>query len=834
MVTTALAHISQPAPQLSDDVEEPLRTTVMAALAKDPAQRPAERGRVRRGAQAAGRRGARAPGRRRGRGRRTRHRRGPGRPRTRRDPADLGHADAGSRPVPTSPPASTTRDAARRCTTRRRPGWLRARRGRRSSCSLVIVVAAIALGGRGRRSTPGSRSATTPSPDHQATDAPSTATTTARTTASRPRRPPRTAAPSPAHAGKARQGQGGKEEVTAPRLLGGRYEVGELLGRGGMAEVHLGHDTRLSRPVAIKMLRSDLARDSSFLDRFRREAQSAAGLNHAVDRRRLRLGRGPRHRVRRRQRPGALHRHGVRRGPDPARAAQRQLAARPGRGGADHRGRPRRPGLQPPHGHRAPRHQAGQRHDRPAGRDQGDGLRHRPRGRRRQRDDDPDPGRHRHRPVPLARSRPRATTSTPARTSTPPAACSSSCSPGARRSRPTRPWRSPTSTSGSRRRVRRPSTPASTPRSTPWCCTRWPRTARPATRTPPPSVPTSRPPGSAARSATPRAAPPAARRRDRRHRTGRRAAAATTVLPRRGAGMPRRRRWASNTATLPAIGHDPDDDEPRRRRGLAYFLLVLAVLGALDPDRRGRQGPARPPADRTTPKVAVPSVVDLPVDHGRGQDPRRRAGARDHRGRQHQGGRPRRRPEPRRRRDGRARVARSRSACRPDRTRVDLPDLKGFTQDEATAGAGQPQPQGGHRQGGRRHRARQGQGLHDRRPPRARRSPVGSRRRPQRVVRQGDRRPTSWARPATRPPTCSATLGLERQDDLRRQHRAGEHRPQAEHQGQDQGRRRLHDHPDHRAAATAGADAHDPPDDDDHHDRRPRPRHDGDHDQSTP
>ena len=69
--------------------------------------------------------------------------------------------------------------------------------------------------------------------------------------------------------------------MATPQLLGGRYEVGELLGRGGMAEVHLGHDTRLSRPVAIKMLRSDLARDPSFLSRFRREAQSAAGLNHA-------------------------------------------------------------------------------------------------------------------------------------------------------------------------------------------------------------------------------------------------------------------------------------------------------------------------------------------------------------------------------------------------------------------------------------------------------------------------------------------------------------------------------------------------------------------------
>ncbi|WP_411285740.1 Stk1 family PASTA domain-containing Ser/Thr kinase [Lapillicoccus sp.] len=69
--------------------------------------------------------------------------------------------------------------------------------------------------------------------------------------------------------------------MTIPRLLGGRYEVAELIGRGGMAEVHLGHDTRLGRPVAIKMLRSDLARDPNFLARFRREAQSAAGLNHA-------------------------------------------------------------------------------------------------------------------------------------------------------------------------------------------------------------------------------------------------------------------------------------------------------------------------------------------------------------------------------------------------------------------------------------------------------------------------------------------------------------------------------------------------------------------------
>ena len=67
---------------------------------------------------------------------------------------------------------------------------------------------------------------------------------------------------------------------STPRLLGGRYEVDELIGRGGMAEVHKGYDTRLGRPVAIKILRSDHARDMSFLHRFRREAQSVAGLNH--------------------------------------------------------------------------------------------------------------------------------------------------------------------------------------------------------------------------------------------------------------------------------------------------------------------------------------------------------------------------------------------------------------------------------------------------------------------------------------------------------------------------------------------------------------------------
>lgn len=64
------------------------------------------------------------------------------------------------------------------------------------------------------------------------------------------------------------------------RIIGGRYELRQLIGRGGMAQVHIGNDTRLNRIVAIKILRQDLARDPIFQARFRREAQSAANLNH--------------------------------------------------------------------------------------------------------------------------------------------------------------------------------------------------------------------------------------------------------------------------------------------------------------------------------------------------------------------------------------------------------------------------------------------------------------------------------------------------------------------------------------------------------------------------
>ena len=68
--------------------------------------------------------------------------------------------------------------------------------------------------------------------------------------------------------------------MTQRRLLGGRYELDGVVGRGGMAEVYRARDLRLDRIVAVKTLREDLARDQTFQARFRREAQSAASLNH--------------------------------------------------------------------------------------------------------------------------------------------------------------------------------------------------------------------------------------------------------------------------------------------------------------------------------------------------------------------------------------------------------------------------------------------------------------------------------------------------------------------------------------------------------------------------
>src|SRR5216117_3873712 len=64
------------------------------------------------------------------------------------------------------------------------------------------------------------------------------------------------------------------------KTLGGRYLVGSLIASGGMARVYKGRDSVLGRTVAIKVLIPPLDSDPEFVARFRREARSAAGLNH--------------------------------------------------------------------------------------------------------------------------------------------------------------------------------------------------------------------------------------------------------------------------------------------------------------------------------------------------------------------------------------------------------------------------------------------------------------------------------------------------------------------------------------------------------------------------
>src|SRR6266581_8323931 len=63
-------------------------------------------------------------------------------------------------------------------------------------------------------------------------------------------------------------------------VLSDRYRLDDLLGQGGMAQVYRGTDTVLGRTVAIKVLGPQYARDQAFVERFRREAQAAARLNH--------------------------------------------------------------------------------------------------------------------------------------------------------------------------------------------------------------------------------------------------------------------------------------------------------------------------------------------------------------------------------------------------------------------------------------------------------------------------------------------------------------------------------------------------------------------------
>ncbi|MGH2703375.1 MAG: protein kinase domain-containing protein, partial [Actinomycetota bacterium] len=64
------------------------------------------------------------------------------------------------------------------------------------------------------------------------------------------------------------------------RVFGGRYEAKRSVGSGGMAEVYLAYDQLLDRDVAVKALNEQLARDPHFIERFRREARTAARLSH--------------------------------------------------------------------------------------------------------------------------------------------------------------------------------------------------------------------------------------------------------------------------------------------------------------------------------------------------------------------------------------------------------------------------------------------------------------------------------------------------------------------------------------------------------------------------
>src|SRR5215204_2726298 len=69
-------------------------------------------------------------------------------------------------------------------------------------------------------------------------------------------------------------------QTRTTHVLVDRYELGPVLGQGGMARVHLGLDRQLGRRVAIKVLAPPFDRDGEFVERFRREARAAAGLSH--------------------------------------------------------------------------------------------------------------------------------------------------------------------------------------------------------------------------------------------------------------------------------------------------------------------------------------------------------------------------------------------------------------------------------------------------------------------------------------------------------------------------------------------------------------------------
>ena len=140
-------------------------------------------------------------------------------------------------------------------------------------------------------------------------------------------------------------------EIVSEALVA-EYEVQDELGRGGMALVYQAHERELGREVAVKVLPFALGFDAEFVERFQREARTAAQLEHPNIIPIYRVGRAGR---------GHLLRHEV-----PARRIARRAAAeaRPPHGAGDTPppgGLCQRPRVRAPARHRASRHEAGQR-----------------------------------------------------------------------------------------------------------------------------------------------------------------------------------------------------------------------------------------------------------------------------------------------------------------------------------------------------------------------------------------------------------------------------------------------------------------------------------------
>ena len=180
-------------------------------------------------------------------------------------------------------------------------------------------------------------------------------------------------------------------------LFDNRYRLGRRLGSGGMADVYLADDECSAARSRSRSCPTAMPRDDGFVERFRREASAAAGLNHpnivAVYDRGEAEG-------------SLLHRHGVPRRAD-AEAGDHPGAGAAARGRGDRLGHAdaRRARLRPPAGRDPPRRQAAQHAGGRRRPPQGHRLRHRPR--RRTRGDDRGRVDRRHRPVPLARAGPR-------------------------------------------------------------------------------------------------------------------------------------------------------------------------------------------------------------------------------------------------------------------------------------------------------------------------------------------------------------------------------------------------------------------------------------------